>query len=91
MHNYSQDGAKRYGFNAPSVRCTHRTRSAARPLRAAAVPAGGWETDGELMRAAATLHAEDNDFGQAGTLYREVFDDAAKARFSRPSPVPWAA
>ena len=33
------------------------------------------------MRSAATLHAEDDDFGQAGTLYREVFDDAAKARF----------
>jgi catalase len=34
-----------------------------------------------LVRAAAALHAEDDDFGQAGTLYREVYDDAAKARF----------
>lgn len=42
---------------------------------------GSWESDGELTRAAATLHAQDDDFGQAGTLYREVFDDAAKARF----------
>ena len=33
------------------------------------------------MRSAATLHPEDDDFGQAGTLYREVFDDAARARF----------
>ena len=40
-----------------------------------------WETDGELQRAAQTLRSEDSDFGQAGTLYREVFDDAAKARF----------
>ena len=32
-------------------------------------------------RAAATLHREDDDFGQAGTLYREVFDDAARERF----------
>jgi catalase len=41
---------------------------------------GSWETDGALIRAAQTLHAEDDDFGQAGTLYREVFDDEAKAR-----------
>ena len=33
------------------------------------------------MRAAATLRADDDDFGQAGTLYREVFDDAQRARF----------
>ena len=32
------------------------------------------------MRSAHTLHAEDDDFGQAGTLYREVFNDGAKAR-----------
>ena len=42
---------------------------------------GGWENDGELTLSAHTLHTEDSDFGQAGTLYREVYDDAAKARF----------
>ncbi|ERK69609.1 hypothetical protein N136_04064, partial [Leifsonia aquatica ATCC 14665] len=42
---------------------------------------GSWESDGALVRAAATLHAEDDDFGQPGTLYREVFDDDARARF----------
>jgi catalase len=41
---------------------------------------GSWATDGELMRAAQTLHREDDDFGQAGTLYRDVFDDGAKRR-----------
>jgi len=46
------------------------------PARAA--ESGGWETDGEMTRAAATLHAEDDDFGQAGTLYRDVFNDAEK-------------
>jgi catalase len=34
-----------------------------------------------LVRAAASLHAEDDDFGQARTLIREVFDDAARTRF----------
>ncbi|WP_306300804.1 catalase-related domain-containing protein, partial [Microbacterium sp. BF1] len=27
------------------------------------------------------LHSEDDDFGQAGTLYREVFDAEQRARF----------
>ena len=44
-------------------------------------PEGGWENDGDLVRAAHSLHAEDDDFGQAGTLYREVYNDAEKARF----------
>jgi catalase len=44
-------------------------------------PAAGWENDGGLTHAAHCLHAEDSDFVQAGALYREVYDDGAKARF----------
>jgi catalase len=33
-----------------------------------------------MVRRAYTLRAEDNDFGQAGTLVRHVLDDAARAR-----------
>ncbi len=40
----------------------------------------GWEVDGEMVRQAYALHAEDDDFGQPGTLVREVMDDAARAR-----------
>ncbi len=65
VHNYQKDGAM-------------RVQNATDPVYAAV---GSWESDGALTRAAATLHAEDSDFGQAGTLYREVFSDAAKARF----------
>ena len=32
------------------------------------------------MRGAYTLHAEDDDWGQAGTLVRDVMDDAARER-----------
>ena len=39
-----------------------------------------WATDGEIVRAAATLHAEDDDFGQARVLLTEVMDDAARER-----------
>ena len=34
----------------------------------------GWEADGAIVRSAYQLHAEDDDFGQPGTLVREVFD-----------------
>lgn len=40
----------------------------------------GWETDGEMVRSAYSLHPEDDDFGQPGTLVREVFDDAMRER-----------
>ncbi|HUW78574.1 MAG TPA: catalase [Candidatus Nanopelagicaceae bacterium] len=81
VHSYSQDGAARYSFK-PSSEPVYAPNSFGGPVadetRAAE---GGWETDGDLVRAAATLHSEDSDFGQAGALYRDVFDDAAKARF----------
>jgi catalase len=40
----------------------------------------GWHVDGEMQHAAYTLHAEDDDWGQAGTLVRDVLDDAARDR-----------
>ncbi|WP_105036316.1 catalase [Cryobacterium aureum] len=39
-----------------------------------------WFADGDLVRSAASLHPEDDDWGQAGTLVREVLDDSARAR-----------
>jgi catalase len=33
------------------------------------------------VRSASALRADDSDFGQAGTLYRDVFSAEAKARF----------
>jgi catalase len=41
---------------------------------------GGWHTDGHMVRAAYTQHAEDDDWGQAGTLVRDVMNDAERAR-----------
>ncbi|MBT1001197.1 catalase [Paenarthrobacter sp. DKR-5] len=81
VHNYSQNGAARYTFNSASTP-VYAPNSKGGP--AAAEPAqvgGGWENDGELTLSAHSLHAADDDFGQAGTLYREVFDDAERARF----------
>nr|WP_280528373.1 catalase-related domain-containing protein [Acetobacter okinawensis] len=33
-----------------------------------------------MVRSAYTLRADDDDFGQAGTLVREVFDEAQRER-----------
>jgi catalase len=81
VNSYSQDGAARHGFK-PAGAPVYAPNSFGGPVAdAAAAGEGTWESDGELVRAAATLHSEDSDFGQAGTLYRDVFDDAAKQRF----------
>ena len=81
VHNYQHEGAMRYQFSDATAR-TYAPNSyggpVADPTRAGE---GGWETDGALVRAAQTLHSEDDDFGQAGTLYREVYDAEAKERF----------
>ena len=41
----------------------------------------GWETDGAMVRQAYTLREDDDDFAQAGTLVREVWDDEQREPF----------
>jgi catalase len=80
VNNYSQDGQGRFHFNAPSVP-VYAPNSLGGPAAVEpSVAGGGWENDGALTLSAHSLHAEDGDFGQAGTLYREVFNDGEKAR-----------
>ena len=40
-----------------------------------------WETDGAMVRQAYTLRADDDDFGQAGTLVRDVWTDEIREAF----------
>jgi catalase len=40
----------------------------------------GWEADGAMVRSAYTLHAEDDDFSQPGTLVRKVFSEDQRNR-----------
>jgi catalase len=80
VHSYTQDGAARRDFK-PASAPVYAPNSFGGPVAdPAAAGEGGWESDGALVRAAATLHSEDSDFGQAGTLYRDVYNDAQKAR-----------
>ena len=40
----------------------------------------GWHTDGDTVRTAHTLRAEEDDWGQAGTLVHDVMNDAERER-----------
>jgi catalase len=77
VNTYMFDGQMTYehGGSAP----VYATNSGGRPWADddGAVE-DGWEADGPLVRSAYTLHEEDDDFGQAGTLVRKVFDDAQR-------------
>ncbi|PPH65263.1 catalase [Rathayibacter toxicus] len=81
VHSYSKDGPMRFDFQKAEVPVyAPNTLGGAHADPARAAEPTGWESDGELIRAAATLHPEDDDFGQAGALYRDVLDDDARTR-----------
>jgi catalase len=81
VRNYSQDGASRFSYNSPETP-VYAPNSLGGPAAVEPTnPGGGWENDGELTLAAHSLHSEDGDFVQPGILYREVFNDAERARF----------
>jgi catalase len=79
VHSYNKDGAMRYRHsgNQPVYAPNSFGGPRADPSFAETV----WGVEGgDLIRAAYTPHAEDDDFGQAGTMWREVLDDGAKDR-----------
>ncbi len=80
-HTYSKEGGQTYTFADPSVP-VYAPNSFGGPQAdpAAHGDDAGWQPDGELVRSAATLHPDDDDWGQAGTLVRVVMDDAARDR-----------
>jgi catalase len=81
VHSYSKDGAARFDFQKAEVPVyAPNSLGGAHADPQVAGDTGGWESDGELQRSAATLHPEDDDFGQAGTLVREVMDDEQRDR-----------
>ncbi|HEY4074955.1 MAG TPA: catalase [Herbaspirillum sp.] len=77
VNTYMFDGHMTFDHsgNAP----VHAPNSGGRPFAdATGVMSDGWEADGEMVRSAYSLHLEDDDFGQAGTLVREVWNDAQR-------------
>jgi catalase len=79
VHSYSKDGAMRiHNVSDPVYAPNSKGGPAADPERYPEV--ARWDADGEFVHAAYTLHAEDDDFGQAGTLVRDVMDTAERDR-----------
>ena len=79
VNAYQFDGPMAYLHSGSQP--TYATNSYGRPWSDQEGPAeNGWEADGALVRQAYQLREDDDDFGQAGTLVREVFDDAQRER-----------
>jgi catalase len=80
VHSYSKDGAMRIRNATDPVYAPNSYGGPqADPARAAEVH---WFADGEMVRQAYTLRPDDDDWGQAGTLVRDVLDDAARERLA---------
>ena len=79
VHSYSKDGAMRMHNVADPV---YAPNSYGGPVADPALTddGGTWYSDGDMVRTAYTLRPDDDDWGQAGTLVRDVLDDAARDR-----------
>ncbi|GAA5113046.1 catalase [Haloechinothrix salitolerans] len=79
VHSYSKDGVGRT-INATDPVYAPNSYGGPHADPSLTAEAGLWYTDGEMVREAYTLRKDDDDFGQAGTMVREVLDDAARER-----------
>jgi catalase len=80
VHSYSKDGHMRFIKASDPVYAPNSKGGPLADTERYGEPAG-WHADGEMVRSGYEVHAEDDDWGQARTLVREVFDDAARERF----------
>jgi catalase len=79
VHSYSKDGAMRYHTVSDPVYAPN-SKGGPHADTARYDESASWHSDGDMVRTAYTLRAEDDDWGQAGTLVRDVLDDAARSR-----------
>ena len=79
VHSYSKDGQMRYQTVTDPVYSPNSKGGPRADTTRYGEPAG-WHTDGEMVRTAYTLRAEDDDWGQAGTLVRDVMNDDERDR-----------
>ncbi|GAB5545057.1 MAG: catalase [Sandaracinaceae bacterium] len=79
VHSYTKDGAMRVEkVSDPVYAPNSKGGPKADPERYPYVEK--WNASGEFIRAAYTLREDDDDFGQPGTLVREVMSDAERER-----------
>jgi len=81
VNSYDFDGAMRYSYSPGQP--VYSPNSYGGPV---ADPGHdvelGWSADGDMVRAAYTPHPEDDDFGQPGTLVRDVLDDTGRTHLA---------
>ncbi|WP_336249306.1 catalase [Stomatohabitans albus] len=78
VNSYDKEGAMQYHHSGDAP--VYAPNSFGRAYQDDQGPVeNGWEADGTMVRAAYTLHAEDDDWGQAHTLVRDVYNDDQRA------------
>ncbi|SIS09018.1 catalase [Williamsia sterculiae] len=78
VHSYSKDGGMRITPVSDPVYAPNSKGGPAATFGGQHEPQ--WAADGDIVRTAYVDHPADDDWGQAGTLVREVLDDAARTR-----------
>jgi Catalase len=79
VNSYSKDGAMRIDNVSDPVYAPN-SYNGPKANPALTDDSGLWYADGEMVRSAYTLHSEDDDWGQAGTMVREVLNDEQRER-----------
>ena len=79
VHSYSKDGVGRT-VNVSDPVYAPNSYGGPKADPSATDQAGLWASDGDMIRSAYTLRAEDDDFGQARTQVRDVLDDDERDR-----------
>ncbi|MGI9092637.1 MAG: catalase [Mycobacteriales bacterium] len=78
VNSYNRDGAMRYDNPGDPV---YAPNSFGGPVADMRSELPSWQVEaGEIARTAYVAHADDDDFIQPGTMYREVLDGAQQAR-----------
>ncbi|TCO64333.1 catalase [Actinocrispum wychmicini] len=80
VNSYSKDGAMRYQNPGDPVYAPNSYGGPHANPELAAETASTYGLQDEVVRSAYQLHSDDDDFGQPGTLVREVLDDAQRDR-----------
>jgi catalase len=82
VNSYSKDGAMRYSNPGDPVYAPNSYGGPHADPVLAGETAAAFGVEDEVVRSAYKLHAEDDDFGQAGTMVREVLNDEQRERLA---------
>jgi catalase len=80
VNSYSKDGAMRYTNTTDPVYAPNSYGGPHADPQVAGEAHSAYGATGEVLRSAYSLHSEDDDFGQPGTLVRTVLNDDQRSR-----------